>query len=195
MQKLAKFSENPGKVDFGGLVHLLRCIRDNKTLGFKYYSNMNDSPVTDLLRQASIKTENHLMDFSDYSWRYCPDNGRSTGALIIFYPGGPIDHDTHVSGPVDQPSTESEYNAAYTAGMALAYFRMLIHELLNKDPDIVPEEPPLIVLDSKYSICMANNGKIDWCEGVIELLDIGTYNFGEHYLTPRMKYIMIRLDN
>ena len=36
---------------------------------------------------------------------------------------------------------------------------MLIHKLLNKDPDIVPEEAPLIVLDSKYSMCMANNGK------------------------------------
>ena len=43
--------------------------------------------------------------------------------------------------------------------MALAHFRMLIHELLNKDPDIVPEESPLIVLDSKSAICMANNGK------------------------------------
>ena len=36
---------------------------------------------------------------------------------------------------------------------------MLVHELLNKDPDIVPEEAPLIVLDSKFSICMAKNGK------------------------------------
>ena len=36
---------------------------------------------------------------------------------------------------------------------------MLIHELLNKDPDIVPEEAPLIVLDSKSSMCMAKNGK------------------------------------
>ena len=36
---------------------------------------------------------------------------------------------------------------------------MLIHELLNKDPDIVPEEDPLIVLDSKSAMCMANNGK------------------------------------
>ena len=43
--------------------------------------------------------------------------------------------------------------------MALAHFRMLIHELLNKDPYIVPEEAPLIVLDSKYVMCMANNGK------------------------------------
>ena len=36
---------------------------------------------------------------------------------------------------------------------------MLIHEFLNKDPDIVPEESPLIVLDSKYAMCMATNNK------------------------------------
>ena len=38
--------------------------------------------------------------------------------------------------------------------MALAHFRMLIHELLNKDIDTVPEEAPLIILDSKYDVCM-----------------------------------------
>ena len=43
--------------------------------------------------------------------------------------------------------------------MALAHFRILINELLNKYPDIVPEEASLIVLDSKSSMCMANNGK------------------------------------
>ena len=79
---------------------------------------MNDAPVTDLLRQASIKTENHLMDFYDSSWQDCPDTGRSTGAYIIFYQGGPIDHGTHVTGPVAQSSAESEYNAACTAVMA-----------------------------------------------------------------------------
>ena len=67
---------------------------------------------------------------------------------------------------------------------------MLIHELLNKDQYIVTEEDPLIVLDIKSAMCMANNGKdtehtrniarrmhfvrngekckmhkIDWCEG------------------------------
>ena len=41
--------------------------------------------------------------------------------------------------------------------MDLANFRMLIHELLNKDPDIVPQEAPMIVLDSKSAMCMANN--------------------------------------
>ena len=43
--------------------------------------------------------------------------------------------------------------------MALAHFRMFNIELLNKDPDIFPEETPLIISDSKYNVCMDNNGK------------------------------------
>ena len=35
VHKLAKFSANPGKVHFEGLVNLLRFIRYNKTLGLK----------------------------------------------------------------------------------------------------------------------------------------------------------------
>ena len=107
VHKLAKFSANPGNVHFEGLIHLLRYIRDNKTLGLKYYADLNDSPVTDLLRQANIKTKNHLMHFSDSSWQDFPDTGRSTGADIIFYQGGPIDHGTHVQVPVAQSSAES----------------------------------------------------------------------------------------
>ena len=48
---------------------------------------------------------------------------------------------------------------------------------------------------------LLNNGenlkmnKIDWCEGGLRLADIVTKNVGEHDLTPRMKYIMARLEN
>ena len=98
------------------------------------------------------------MDFSDSSWQDFPDTGRSTGAYITFYQGGPIDHVTHVPGPVYQSSSENEYNAACTEGMDLSHFRMLIHDFLNKNPDIVPEEASMIVLDSKYAMCMAKNG-------------------------------------
>ena len=97
---------------------------------------------------------------------------------------------------------------------------MLIHELLNKDPDIVPEEAPLIVLDIKYAMYMAKNvkdtkhtrpiasrmhfvrngekwkmHKIDWCEGGLQLADICTKNVSEPDLAPRMRYIMVRLEN
>ena len=75
VHKLAKFSSNPVK-----LVHLLSYIRDNKTSGLNYYSNINDAPVSDLLRQASNKTDNKSMNFSDSSWKDCPDTGRSKGA-------------------------------------------------------------------------------------------------------------------
>ena len=104
--------------------------------------------------------------------------------------------------------------------MPLAHLRMPINEFLNKDTDIVPEAAPLIILDSKSSVCMANNGKginhnrqiyrrvnflrngkkckmykIYWCEGVLQLSDIATKNVGENDLNPRIKYIMVRLDN
>ena len=127
LHKLAKFSVNLGKVHFEVFIHLLRYIRKNNTLGLKYYADINYEPVTDLLRQASNKTKNHLMASSDSSWQDYPYTGRSTGAYIIFYQGGTIDHITHVPGPVAQSSVESEYNAACTAGMALAHFRMLIN--------------------------------------------------------------------
>ena len=68
VQKLEKCSANPDKVHFEGLVHLLRYIRYNKTLGLKYYADLNDALVTDILRPANLKTKNHLMDFSDSSW-------------------------------------------------------------------------------------------------------------------------------
>ena len=41
--------------------------------------------------------------------------------------------------------------------MTLAHFRMLVAELFNEDPDMVPKEAPLIVLDSKSAMCIAKN--------------------------------------
>ena len=112
VHKLAKFLSNPGKVHYEGLVHLLRYIGYNTNLGLHYYAGIKYVPLSDLLRQASIKTENQLMIFSDYIWQNCPDIGRIKGAYIICYQCGPIDHCTHVQVPVSQSSSESEYNAA-----------------------------------------------------------------------------------
>ena len=111
-------------------------------------------------------------------------------------------------------------NEAFTIVMALSHLRMLINAFLNKDLYIVPEGAPLIVLDSKSDMCMFKNGKdtkqkrhiasrmhlvrngekckmhkIDWCEEGMKLADIATKDVGEHDLTPRMKYIMVILDN
>ena len=97
---------------------------------------------------------------------------------------------------------------------------MLIDELLKKSSDIVTEEVPLVILDIKYAVCMADNDKdnkhtsqiyrrvhfvkngekfkmhnIDWCEVGLQLEYIANNNVGENDLNPRMKYIVVRLDN
>ena len=46
---------------------------------------MKNAPLSEMLRQANINTENQLMVFSDFNCKYCPYTGISTGAYIIFY--------------------------------------------------------------------------------------------------------------
>ena len=77
-------------------------------LGLKYYSDMKYAPLSDLLRQASINTDNQLMALYDSSWQDCPDTDRITGEYIMFYQGGPIENSKHVPVPIDKYSTESD---------------------------------------------------------------------------------------
>ena len=128
-------------------------------MGLRYYAKKEDTTLSDILRHASINTENQFMVLSYYSWKYYPDTGRSTGEYIVFYQGGPIDPYTHVSGPVSQSSAESKYNTVCTVGMNLSQFSMLNNELFNKDPDVVPEQAPIVIFDSKSAVCMNKNGK------------------------------------
>ena len=62
----------------------------------------------------------------------CTYTGRSTGSYIVFFQVGPIDHCTHVTGPVAQSSSESEYNAARKAGMALTHYWKLKKRVSEK---------------------------------------------------------------
>ena len=67
-----------------------------------HYADINYAPISDLLRQDGINTDNQLMAYSDLSWKYFPDTGISTGSHIIFYQGGTIDHVTHFTRSVAQ---------------------------------------------------------------------------------------------
>ena len=107
-------------------------------MGLRYYTNIEDAPLSDLLRQSITKTDKLLMVFSDSRFQYCPETGRSTGAYILFYQGVTIDHCIHVPVPIAQYSAESEYNSACTTGTALSHFRVLNNEFLNKNLDVVP---------------------------------------------------------
>ena len=86
-----------------GKRNLKECYYQRKKC-LKCNDGMEYAPLSDLLRQANIETNNQFMDFFDSSWQDCLDTGRSTGAYIIFYQGGTIDHDTRVTVTVDQSS-------------------------------------------------------------------------------------------
>ena len=98
VHKRVKFSSNSGKVHSESLVHLLRYIRGNKNLGLRYYTKIEDAPVSDLLRQVIIKTENQLMVLYDSICQDSPYTGISTGAYMVCYQSVPIDHFTHILG-------------------------------------------------------------------------------------------------
>ena len=102
VHKLTKFLSNNGRLHFGGLVQLLRYIRGNKTLGLKYYPKIEDSRLSNILRQAIIKTEKQLVVFSNSILQDFPDTVRSKVEYIVFYKVVTIYHCTHVPGPVAQ---------------------------------------------------------------------------------------------
>ena len=120
---------------------------------------MKDAPSSDLLRQAHIKSENQLLVSLILFGKIVQTLIEVQEHILFFNQGGPIYHGTHVPGPVSKSSVETQYNAVCTAGMAIAHFRVLINQLFNKDPDRVPQEDPLIILDSKSAVCMNINGK------------------------------------
>ena len=138
----------------------------------------------------------------------------------MFYQVGLIDHCTHIIVRVAQYRAESYYNAECTSVVDLAHFVMLNNELMNKDPNGVPDEAPLNILDSKSLMCIANNindtkntryiaiiihfllngeecnmHKTVWCEGGLKLADIVTKNGREDKLIPGLGYNMVRLEN
>ena len=98
-------------------------------------------------------------------WCYLSIAGRTVKIIeysqvhTFFFQVGRIDNCTNITIPVAQYSVESEYNAAFNAGISLVNFRMLNNELMNKRPYLVSYQAPLIILDSNSALFMANNGK------------------------------------
>jgi hypothetical protein len=58
VKKLAKFTCKPGKVHFEALLHLLRYLRDNSLYGVRFYSNLFDAPIYQMLLSQNIE-ESH----------------------------------------------------------------------------------------------------------------------------------------
>lgn len=108
VNKLAKFSERPGKKHFEAILHVLRYLRDNTFIGLKFYSNASEAPITHMLHEAGIQQDHPFYTFSDSSWNDDVDSGRSTGCFLIVYMGGIVDHSSNLPVPVALSSAEAE---------------------------------------------------------------------------------------
>lgn len=65
--KFAKFTQHPGGAHVETLLHLLRCLRGNRYLGLKFYSDINLSLITCLLSSNGIAFDNPSFTYTDYS--------------------------------------------------------------------------------------------------------------------------------
>ena len=103
--------------------------------------------------------------------------------------------------------------------MSISHFSMLSNEFLIKDPYVVLEQAPLMILEGKLALCMANKGNdikhtiiIDirmhfvrnveecnfhntvWCWGGLKFAEIGTENVSKYELNTILVYAIVRLD-
>ena len=104
--------------------------------------------------------------------------------------------------------------------MDSAHYRMTNIGMMNKVPYLVPDHAHPIIMESNSALCMANNGKgkkhtrhisriinfiincedlymykTVWCEGCLEISDIGNKGVRENEFIPILGYTMVRLYN
>ena len=93
VNKLAKYSSNPGIKHYRGLLHLIGYVKAHPAKGIQFYRYIKDSPTFKLLQENDIHiSENSVVVFTDSSWNDCVDTGRSTGGYNILIKGGPVDY-------------------------------------------------------------------------------------------------------
>jgi hypothetical protein len=209
VNKLAKFTRKPGKVHFEALLHLLRYLRDNSLYGVRFYSNLSDAPIYQMLLSQNIEERHSFFGFTDSSWNDDPDHGRSTGCFIITYMGGIVDHSSNVPDPVALSSAEAEYNEGCVAFMTASHLLMLLCEFEGVRDEDTPATS--MYFDSKSAIAMgvnykdtkhtrhimrryhyvreniaANRFSSKWINTEFEIADIGTKNNDG----PRHKFLM-----
>ena len=83
--KMARFMRMPGKIHYQGLIRLLGYLQDNSNFGIKFYKNVKNSPIMQVLNRNGKINAHTFFRFCKSSWQDCMDTGRSTGLFILFY--------------------------------------------------------------------------------------------------------------
>ena len=165
VNKLAKYSSNPGIKHYRGLLHLIGYIKAHPAKGIQFFRYIEDSPVYKMLKENNIHiSENSVVIFTDSSWNDCVDTGRSTGGYNIMVKGGPVDYGSHLPIPVAMSSGEAEYIAAAVACMKGSHLRMLGYDFEhmgteNYDPMNMKYEASFVIIDNEAAKAMSECNK------------------------------------
>jgi hypothetical protein len=166
VNKLAKACIAPGRQDFKALLWLFGYLRAEPEWGTKFYSNINESPVSEILSKHSVPSSD-IVVFTDASWQDCPDTGRSTTGFLIYYQGGVIEANSMLQIPVAMSSCEAEVMASCSGCMAAAHIHMLLYDMKylgTKTYDskklTLPNPPTVVMVDNKSAVQMSLNGKL-----------------------------------
>ena len=128
IRKGCKFMHRPGRAHFKAIHHLLHHIRCHPPRAIKFYSDANQSPLSQLIKEAKLEIDPSFLAFSDSSWGDCDDQ-HSTGCYAIFLQGGLVDASSFVPNIVTNSSAEAETNASCVATMAINHIRQIVMEI------------------------------------------------------------------
>ena len=165
VNKLAKYSNNPGINHYKALLHLIGFLKINNTKGLTFYSDVKESPLHKPLKENGIIMKfDSIITFTDSSWNDCKDTGRSTGGHVTLIQGGAVDYGSHLPIPVVMSSGEAEYKAAAVACMRASHLRMLSYDFdflgrENYDPDHIKYDPAIIIIDNEAAIAIFSCNK------------------------------------
>lgn len=166
VNKLAKACVAPGKEDFKALLWLFGYLRAEPAWGSKFYSDMKESPVNNLVKKHILKTSDIIV-FTDGAWQDCPDTGRSTTGFLIYYQGGVIEANSSLQVPVAMSSCEAEVMASCSGCMAAAHIHMLLYDMkylgtkdYNCTKPALPDPPTIIMVDNQAAVQMSLNDKL-----------------------------------
>jgi hypothetical protein len=159
VNKLARYSRQPGEPHMIALIHLLRYLKQHTQYGLTFYSDITNSPSYKVLLDNNVLPSRNMFTFCDSSWDDDHDTSRSTGGFLIFYQGGVVDHSSNMPDPIAMSSAEAEYNEACMACMATSHMHMTLNYMENVKDESAEDKAVNIYMDNRSAVDMSHTFK------------------------------------
>ena len=136
--KLCRFMSNPGMQHWTAAKHVLRYIKNTRTLGLTFSSTTGKEPL--------------LHGYADADYAGCTDSRKSTTGYVFFLDASIITWASNLQPVTATSSTYAEYIALATASQECMHLRELLKEL-----GVRVDGPTTIKEDNQGTIFLAEN--------------------------------------